>query len=377
MREHSWYASRAESPERSPPHAHLDRNHAAFSKYQVLAELHAEERKTGGDATSHRLNSAPLSTTQRTASTGDGLQHTVSTRVGISRGHSRIVRNDIVIPKSPGEASKRGGGEAESPNAAQLKQRGKEGSVDAVDWQELLNEHQQRIAQARSQGKIVRKLSPAVEAARVAAERLRLEKKEQEKAAILEAQEQLKNSMKGPRPRVAHTLDPDLESAWERKRQEKDNNRKEFCKKTNTDSQTFASRLADIKSKVADLREFTPEEKAQREALFSKREAAKRRAEMKLKSDNEDFMRTISGAKPRTQARLTEEDMRTRSQAKQNFANGKYHQQELKLQYDVAIELRRKMFRGAFKVSKETQEKIYLKGRDAAVAAMKMAGRAK
>jgi hypothetical protein len=43
----------------------------------------------------------------------------------------------------------------------------------------------------------------------------------------------------------------------------------------------------------------------------------------------------------------------------------------------VAIELRRKMFRGAFKVSKETQEKIYLKGRDAAVAAMKMAGRAK
>jgi len=172
-------------------------------------------------------------------------------------------------------------------------------------------------------------------------------------------------------------LDREIKSAWEQKRQEKDQMRKMLNKKASVESQVLSERLNEIESKVAKNSKFTEEDKARRDAIVSRKEAIKRRADMKLTEENDEMQRMLAKAQPRTQVRLTEEDRRIRAETHARFANQKYDQQSLKLQYDVAIELRRKMFRGELKVSQETADKIYVKGREASLGVMKMHGRAK
>eukprot|EP00873_Tetraselmis_striata_P042081 jgi/Tetstr1/462345/TSEL_007351.t1 len=339
------------------------------SKYQLLADMHEEERKVSAS----RLL-PPTSPSQQTTSAPNVVTSPVSSPSKPTAGHRNALTPTMANRQpaaQPAQASPHGN----APNTLQNEAANKPRYVDwePSEWQESLNEHQARIAHARAQGKIDRKLSPEVEQARLAAERMRQEKK---RALVAEPQ-QLKANLQNPETKVGHQLDREIKSAWEQKRQEKDQMRKMLNKKASVESQVLSERLNEIESKVAKNSKFTEEDKARRDAIVSRKEAIKRRADMKLTEENDEMQRMLAKAQPRTQVRLTEEDRRIRAETHARFANQKYDQQSLKLQYDVAIELRRKMFRGELKVSQETADKIYVKGREASLGVMKMHGRAK
>lgn len=60
-------------------------------------------------------------------------------------------------------------------------------------------------------------------------------------------------------------------------------------------------RLNAIQSKVAKNNKFTEEDKARWDATVSRKEAIKRRADIKLIEENDEMQRMLVNAKPRTQ----------------------------------------------------------------------------